>query len=52
MSAGTLTGRGTRRPYSLGRTQHASWFTVAVLACVLVGLAMDELDSLSQPTSC
>jgi hypothetical protein len=40
----------TLRPYSLGRTQQAFWFVLAVLAYVFVWLVTDELDSLSQST--
>jgi hypothetical protein len=39
-----------KRPFSLGRTQQAFWFTLAVLAYVFVYLVTSNLDSLSNST--
>lgn len=49
-SGGDPDRKQSRRPYSLGRTQQAFWFTLAVLAYIFVWLVTDQLDSLSQST--
>jgi hypothetical protein len=49
-SGGDPDRKQNRRPYSLGRTQQAFWFTLAVLAYIFVWLVTDQLDSLSQST--